>query len=66
MHKCLLQKSRAGSTGLEPATSGLTGRRSNQTELRSQNNYLFGRYMSATGIATTYPKKSIIGARVKL
>ena len=30
----------AGSTGLEPATSGLTGRRSNQTELRSQINSL--------------------------
>ena len=27
----------AGPTGLEPATSALTGRRSNQTELRSQN-----------------------------
>ena len=27
---------RAGPTGIEPATSGLTGRRSNQTELRSQ------------------------------
>ena len=26
----------AGLTGLEPATSGLTGRRSNQTELQPQ------------------------------
>ncbi len=26
----------AGPTGIEPATSGLTGRRSNQAELRSQ------------------------------
>ena len=26
----------AGSTGLEPAASGVTGRRSNQTELRPQ------------------------------
>ena len=27
----------AGPTGIEPATSGLTGRRSNQAELRSQS-----------------------------
>ena len=27
----------AGSTGLEPAASGVTGRRSNQTELRPLN-----------------------------
>ena len=29
-----LPKKVAGSTGLEPAASGVTGRRSNQTELR--------------------------------
>jgi hypothetical protein len=29
----------AGWTGLEPATSGLTGQRSNQTELPPQQNF---------------------------
>ena len=32
-----LLKGMAGTTGLEPATSDVTGRRSNQTELRPRN-----------------------------
>ena len=31
----------AGSTGLEPATSDVTGRRSNQTELTPQQSFAF-------------------------
>ena len=31
---CVYRKKMAGVTGLEPAASGVTGRRSNQTELR--------------------------------
>ena len=39
----------AGLTGLEPATSGVTGRRSNQTELRPPKN-LFPRLISIVPI----------------
>lgn len=31
----------AGATGLEPATFGVTGRRSNQTELRPRNKNVY-------------------------
>ena len=50
---------KAGWTGLEPATSCVTGRCSNQIELHP--NYFFGLYMIETGIITQYPIKSIKG-----
>ena len=58
----------AGPKGLEPSTSGLTGRRSNQLNYDPYN--FFKLFLSLTsnesGIRTIYPINNSIGAKVRL
>ena len=60
---------RAGPKGLEPSTSGLTGRRSNQLNYDpkfSSTSGDFPLYINAAGMTMIYPMNSMMGARVRL
>jgi len=56
----------AGTTGFEPATSDVTGRRSNQTELRPRdvtNNMMLAWRRLWRQIAVGIPLASLVGSR---
>ncbi len=60
---------RAGPKGLEPSTSGLTGRRSNQLNYDpklSSTSGDFPLYINAAGMTMIYPMNNMMGARVRL
>ena len=59
----------AGPKGLEPSTSGLTGRRSNQLNYDpkfSSTSGDFSLYINPAGMTMIYPTNSMMGAIVRL